>query len=153
MPATNYPVITNSSKSIKNTTPFEDIKRLFCFGAFFKKNTPYTQKTIADKIIEPARIQEMKRIYTIPEEPLEEKTIDRFLHFYTCLVQDVLPMPHTNTFAMPGRPMFSQIKMSNGLVYLAAISEVGEISWFKSIDGKVSGFNPAEHTPDEIAAK
>ena len=150
MHATNYSVTANSSKSIKNNNRFEDIKRLFCFRAFFKKTNSHTQKTIADKIIEPANIQEMKRIYTTPEEPLEKKTIDRFLHFFYGLPQDLLPMPHTNTFAMPGRPMFSQIKMSNGLTYLAAISEIGEISWFKSIEGKVSGFNPAEHTPEEI---
>ena len=59
MSTANYSVTVNSSKSVKKSSPFEDIKRLFCFGAFLKKNTPYTQKTIADKIIEPARIQEM----------------------------------------------------------------------------------------------
>lgn len=150
MSTANYSVTVNSSKSVKKSSPFEDIKHLFCFGAFFKKASFYTQKTIADKIIEPASIQEIKRIYTTPEEPLEKKTIDKFLHFFYCMPQNTLPMPHTNTFAMPGRPMFSQIKMSNGLTYLAAISEVGEINWFQSIDGKVSGFNPAEHTPEEI---
>ena len=75
---------------------------------------------------------------------------DKFLHFYFGLPKDILPMPHTNTFAMPGRPLLSQIRMSNGLTYLAAISEVGEINWFKSQNGKVTGFNPAEHTPQEI---
>ena len=145
----NYSITSNHT-GIKNNNAFEDIRRLFCFGAFFKKAPSNPKKTLSDRIIEPARVQEIKRIYTTPEAPLERQAIDKFLHFFYCMPQNTLPMPHTNTFAMPGRPMFSQIKMSNGLTYLAAISEVGEINWFKSIDGKVSGFNPAEHTLEEI---
>ena len=146
----NYSITSNHTKDIKSRNAFEDIKRLFCCGAFFKKASSNSVKTLADKIIEPAKIQEMKRIYTTPEDPLEEQAIDKFLHFFYCMPQNTLPMPHTNTFAMPGRPMFSQIRMNNGLTYLAIISEVGEINWFKSVNGKVSGFNPAEHTPKEI---
>ena len=91
----NYAVNRNSSYKGQSLDVLESLKRLFYFGTFFKKTTSNTQKTLADKICEPAKIQEMRRIYTSPEEPLEEKTIDRFLHFYFCLPQNIIPMPHT----------------------------------------------------------
>ncbi len=140
---------TPCSRSGAPNNSFENLKNLFCFSSLFH-HTKQQQKTLADKMMEPAQVKSITRLYTSPEDAFEEEVIDMFLHFYYALPEGMLPQPQTNTFAMAGRPLFAQINMSNGLAFLSAISEVGEINWFKSKDGQVSGFNPMEHSATEI---